>query len=266
MEFGINKFMNCKICNGQTENIFTQKVLSKYDVKYFSCIKCGYLCTEEPYWLEEAYKSPINLSDTGMLQRNIEFSKITSILLFSCFNRQGKFIDYAGGYGIFTRLMRDIGFDYFWYDPYCENLFAKNNEAGKNPAFQYELLTAFESFEHFINPLYEVEKMLSFSDNILFSTELIPASSTQFDNWWYFGFEHGQHISFYTITSLDYIAKKFGLKLMRFGNLFLFTRRNISKTALSFFYKLQLPIFLVLKKRMKSLTDADFQLSKRKGD
>lgn len=258
--------MKCKICSHDSGEVFSHLILGKNFVKFFQCGNCRYIFTEEPYWLEEAYKSPINLSDTGMLQRNIEFSKTTSILLFTCFNKHAKFIDYAGGYGIFTRLMRDIGFDYFWYDPYCENIFAKNIEASKKPENKYELLTAFESFEHFTNPLHEVEKMLCYSDNILFSTELIPAVIPKLENWWYFGFDHGQHISFYTLNSLEIIARKFGLKLMRFGNLFLCTRRNINKTALSFYYKLQLPMSLIVKKKMKSLTDTDFRYSKRKGD
>ncbi len=38
------------------------------------------------------------------------------------------FLDYAGGYGVFTRLMRDIGFDFYWHDPYTQNLFANGFE------------------------------------------------------------------------------------------------------------------------------------------
>jgi len=257
--------MKCKICTHEAGELFSHLVLEKYSVKFFQCSNCGYIFSEEPYWLEEAYKLSINISDTGILQRNIEFSKTTSTLLFTCFNRHAKFLDYAGGYGIFTRLMRDMGFDYFWYDPFCENIFAKYLEADKKTKEKYQLLTAFESFEHFVNPLYEVEKMLSFSENILFSTVLVPPQIAQLENWWYFGFEHGQHISFYSFASLEYLAQNFGLKLFRFGNLFLFTRKNISKIALSVFYKLRFPISLVRKKTMKSLTEYDLQFLKMKG-
>ena len=43
--------------------------MDKYDVKYFLCGNCGFVFTEEPYWLNEAYKSAINISDTGIVTR-----------------------------------------------------------------------------------------------------------------------------------------------------------------------------------------------------
>jgi hypothetical protein len=38
-------------------------------------------------------------------------------------------------------------------------------------------------------------------------TKKIPAP----DEWWYYGLEHGQHISFYTKKTLEYIAAKYDL-------------------------------------------------------
>ena len=67
--------MKCKICTQTTKQIFTAKILNKYDIKYYHCEYCGFLQTEEPYWLDEAYKDPITLTDTGYLQRNILLSK-----------------------------------------------------------------------------------------------------------------------------------------------------------------------------------------------
>jgi len=52
------------------------------------------------------------------MSRNISSSKITAVILFFLFKKFGKFLDFGGGYGIFTRLMRDIGFDFYWYDPH----------------------------------------------------------------------------------------------------------------------------------------------------
>ena len=108
------------------------------------------------------------------------------------------FLDYAGGYGVFTRLMRDIGFDFYWHDPYTQNLFANGFEDDLKSNSKFELLTAFEVFEHLVNPKEELEKMLRFSDTIVFSTELMPQEIPDPEEWWYYGFNHGQHISFYT--------------------------------------------------------------------
>jgi hypothetical protein len=89
--------MNCKICGNKAVEKFKAKILNKYEVKYFCCQNCGFLSTEEPYWLDEAYKSPINISDTGYLQRNINLSKKVVILLSLFFDKKRKFLDYAGG-------------------------------------------------------------------------------------------------------------------------------------------------------------------------
>ena len=108
--------MNCKICNAKTANIFDATILAKYNIKYFQCQNCGFLQTEEPYWLEESYRESINISDTGYMSRNIYLSRVSSVLIYLFFNRKARFIDYGGGYGVFVRLMRDIGFNFYWQD------------------------------------------------------------------------------------------------------------------------------------------------------
>ncbi|PKP48055.1 MAG: hypothetical protein CVT92_16440 [Bacteroidetes bacterium HGW-Bacteroidetes-1] len=139
--------MNCKICNQQAKHVFKAKVLKKYVINYFHCEQCGFLQTEEPYWFDEAYRESINVSDTGYMQRNINLSQKLTILLALFFDKKAKFLDYAGGYGVFTRIMRDIGFDFFWDDKYTKNLFAKGFEYQKE--WEYEAVTSFESLEHF---------------------------------------------------------------------------------------------------------------------
>ncbi len=248
--------INCKICGNQTKFAFSAKVLNKYDVKYFKCDKCGYLFTEQPFWLDEAYKSPINISDTGIMARNIYFSKIVSSILYFCFNKRAKFLDYAGGYGIFTRLMRDIGFDFYWHDDYTTNLLARGFEMKKDEN-KYELLTAFEVFEHLSDPVEEIKKMAELSDSILFSTVTLPQEIPSTD-WWYYGFEHGQHISFYSEKTLSTIAKKFGMNFYSLKNLFLFTKKKLSPLKLKLIYFT--PYFglsLFIRFRMQSLTDID---------
>lgn len=253
--------MKCKICSSDCNEAFSHIVLSKYDVKYFKCSSCDYLFTENPFWLEEAYKNPINLSDTGILKRNIFYSKLTSILLYLWFDKSAKFLDYAGGYGIFTRLMRDIGFDYYWHDDFTENLLSKGFEMKDD---KYELLTAFEVFEHFDNPVEEMKKMLAKSDNILFSTITIPNSIPSTD-WWYYGFEHGQHISFYSTKTFEKMAAILGLKYSNLGFLHLFSKTKKIKInpflmKLITFSGLDLIVRLV----MKSRKDSDHLLLKNK--
>ena len=260
--------MNCKICNHKIKNIFTAKILNKYDVKYYYCDHCGFLQTEEPYWLKEAYSNSISITDTGIMSRNIGSSKITAVVLYFLFKKFGKFLDYGGGYGIFTRLMRDIGFDFYWHDPHSTNLLARGFEIiSKN--CKYELVTAFEVFEHFAEPIKEIESMLQFSGSILFLTELSPSTLPKPGEWWYYALESGQHISFYSYRTLKYIAQKYNMNLCSNSkNYHLFTKnRKINNKLFSLLLKFRrFGLFFYVKKMMKSLTvdDMNFLISKMK--
>ena len=192
--------INCKICSSSIKHIFNSKVLDKYDVGYYQCINCGFIQTDEPHWLEEAYNSAITSLDLGLISRNVEYSDKISKLILNNFDINAKFLDYAGGYGMFTRLMRDKGFDYYHQDKFCVNLYAQNFELDDLPKkTKFEFVTAFEVFEHFNNPTEEIKKIFEHSDKIIFSTELQPDLKIEsVDDWWYFTPETGQHIAFYS--------------------------------------------------------------------
>lgn len=164
--------MKCKICQSSTCIFGETQILNKYPARYFRCQNCGFIQTEDSYWLEDAYSETITKSDIGLIGRNLQMAAHTKKLLLTCFEPKEKFIDYGGGYGMFVRMMRDQGFDFYRYDPLCKNMFAEGFDA--NPNANYTLLTAFEVFEHLSEPLAEIEKMLSFSRNLFFSTLLLP--------------------------------------------------------------------------------------------
>lgn len=208
--------MKCKICHNKTGTAFKHTVLRKYTACYLQCSNCGFLFAENPIWLNEAYSEAITESDTGLLSRNIELSRKISVLIYKLFNQNGKFLDYAGGYGVFTRLLRDAGFSFFHADPYTENIFAK--DFVWNTSISVDGITCLECFEHFVEPIQEIEKILDISKNVIFSTELIPTIIPP-TSWYYYGFEHGQHISFYTLKTLKLIADKFGVSFASSGNL-----------------------------------------------
>ena len=97
--------MQSKITGGDTTLLFTAKLLNQYDVKYYRCNQTGFIQTEDPYWLNEAYSSAITKLDVGLVYRNVELSDRVSKILVKYFNPNGTFLDYAGGYGLLTRLM-----------------------------------------------------------------------------------------------------------------------------------------------------------------
>jgi hypothetical protein len=179
------------------------------------------------FWIQEAYESAITDLDIGLVSRNIYYADIVAKVISKYFEASGKFLDYGGGYGMFVRLMRDKGFDFYRYDIYCQNLFAKYFDYKDLPANQkFNILTAFEVFEHLDNPVAEVEKMLSFSDNIVFSTELQPNQNVTPENWWYFIPETGQHIALYSAESLKILASRFNLNFHSYGSFHIFNSRS----------------------------------------
>lgn len=208
--------MPCRVCGQDSRYVFTTKVMKKHDVKYYVCDQCEFMQVEEPYWLDEAYASPINLTDTGIISRNLNYSVFVSVIISLLLDSQAKYLDYAGGYGIFTRLMRDLGYDFYWQDIYTTNLVARGFEYQPDMG-ELKALTAFETFEHFVTPMPEMEKMLEMSDTIIFSTNMRPELVPDPEEWWYYGREHGQHTALYTVNTLKFIAQKFGLTLYTNG-------------------------------------------------
>ncbi|WP_255427214.1 methyltransferase domain-containing protein [Sphaerospermopsis sp. LEGE 00249] len=241
----VESVQKCKVCNSDSHYFAKAKILQKYDVNYFQCSNCGFVQTEEPYWLDEAYSEAIAISDVGLVYRNNMMANITGKLLFNYFDHQAKFLDYGGGYGLFVRLMRDQGFDFYWFDKFCKNIFARGFELETTDKENLELITAFELFEHLTHPLQELEYIINLCPNLLFSTELLPEDNPTPDQWWYYTPHEGQHISIYTRKSLEVLASKYNLQLYTDGkSLHLLTKnRNLPNNLFEEIAKnnLQLP-------------------------
>lgn len=210
------KPIKCRVCGEKAEYKFEAEIMNgKHKVKYYFCPNCELTQVEEPYWLDEAYASPMNLTDVGVIRRNIRYSKMISVMFLFMFGREHKYLDYSGGYGIFTRLMRDLGFDFYWNDPYTQNLLARGFEYDEK--MPIKALTSFEVFEHMVDVKGDLEKMLKVSGNIFFSTQVTPDPLPEPKDWWYFGLEHGQHTALYRVRTFQYLAEKYGLEVYSNG-------------------------------------------------
>jgi hypothetical protein len=256
----------CPICQSALWPYLQTLVLRRYQVQYFRCAGCGFITTEPPYWLEEAYSEAITSLDIGLPHRNIQYAPVTEAVIRTWFNPSVSFMDFGGGYGLFVRLMRDRGFDFYWQDRYCENLFAKSFEATYPRSTPYALITAFEVLEHVPDPAATVAEMLTYGDSILFSTELQPTPHVAPANWWYFTPETGQHLSLYTETSLQRLADRLGLRLYTNGrSLHLFTRKKIQPAWFRLLTRPRLATIYnyVAPHRQRSLLDTDFDTLSR---
>ena len=206
--------MACKICGSAVRELFKRTIMNKYDVQYFQCTTCDFIQTETPFWLDEAYKNSLNIEDTGIIKRNLLMAKRTSVIISFLFDRKSQYLDYGGGTGLFVRLMRDYGYDFYWNDPYTENIFSRGFEGDISSTQQYRAVTTFECFEHFIDPRTEINKMLSLAPAIIFSTEIFTGNAPLPENWPYYYFSHGQHISLYSLKSLRILADVYNLQLL----------------------------------------------------
>jgi len=231
----IMPLLTCKICGSLSSNAFKALVLGKHEATYNYCEGCGFLCAENPHWLEEAYSSAIASTDTGLAARNVYIANKLAVFLYLLMGERGngRYVDIAGGYGMLTRLMRDIGFDYFWSDKYCQNLMANGfdytPEIGACSA-----VTAFEVLEHTEDPLSFIEESLKYgqTDTLIFTTELFNGKPPSPDQWRYYSFETGQHISFFQSRTLQILATKMELSFSTNGWLHIISKSKINGALL----------------------------------
>jgi hypothetical protein len=227
--------MKCNVCSSNAKYIFSATILQKHKAEYFHCAECGFLFAKEPFWLEEAYSSAIADADTGLVTRNIQMTRRLSCVLSLCCSNafSGRYVDIAGGYGMLTRMMRDVGFDFYWFDKYCENIFARGFDFS-NSKVGYDALTAVEVLEHVSDPIGFIEESLSFagSEMMIFTTELYEGDPPSPEGWWYYTFGTGQHISFYQERTFEFIAKKIGYNFVSVRGLHILSRKKVGKFSL----------------------------------
>lgn len=251
--------MKCKICTSDAKETLTHSVRHTHTAHYYLCPTCDFMFVSNPTWLAEAYAKPINTADVGYVTRNIFLSRKTLVLFMLIFKRTDMFLDYASGYGILPRIMRDYGLDFLWDDIYVPNLFAESFEYSKRPDAKISALTCFECFEHLPKPLEEISKMLAITETVFFSTLLKPAGICPSEDWIYYGFNHGQHVAFYSEKTMKYIARKHNLNFYTDGaNVHLLTKKMLPRfilRAVNLIVKLQLD--LLFRKSLTSKVSSD---------
>jgi hypothetical protein len=208
----VNFQNNCKICSSKSELLMSDHILNnKYKINYFVCLSCKCIYTETPYWLKESYSNVISSSDTGIMLRNSRNLEFVLNLIKKNFSSNIKVVDYGGGYGILTRMLRDHGIDAYWFDKFAENLLARGFEY--NSEDRVDLMLAFEVVEHSQDPLADIKKIMQKTDCFIFSTELITKLNyTSNYEWWYFGRDSGQHIFFPSYVTMLKISEIIGCK------------------------------------------------------
>ncbi len=199
-------------------------------VTYQRCEACCSVSLPGPDWLDEAYSSAINSLDVGLLERCVQLANVTTALITSERLRRGRFLDFAGGYGTLTRMMRDRGYDFRHMDAYCENVFARGYDGNLDD--RYDLVTAVEVLEHLVDPVEELRPVADRTDLLLVTTQILPEPAPAPGTWEYFAEDTGQHITFYTVPGLQALAAGLGMQVTTAGHLVhLLHRRPLRATT-----------------------------------
>jgi hypothetical protein len=216
----------CRLCGGETIFRWRKVVLLKYDVGYHECSSCGSIQTDPPYWLDEAYAIPGVHLDVGIANRTLQmWIAATSFLEEIGFPRTEQAVDYGAASGLFARLMRDAGFNFYAHDKYSDPFFVNYFTVDDMRAQHPRLITAFEVFEHLPDPGASIGALLDLgADAILFSTGFF---SDQGQEWQYLVPECGQHVFFYTERGLGYFAGRFGYDLLGVGRFHVLLKRGV---------------------------------------
>jgi Methyltransferase domain len=231
----------CRLCEGEAAHVFDGLVLGKYNVGYFQCGVCRCLQTESPYWLEESYSAG-NLADTdtGSVMRNLNCQAViyAAIRLLG-FAANASIVDFGGGAGLLTRLLRDQGFEARWFDSFACNTMAQGFEDdGGRP----DIVCSFEVAEHLVEPARELAVLFKRGARlVVIGTETFREQGPR---WWYLSPHSGQHVFFYSVEGMAYLAKKFGYHYERIGSSHFFTARPIGRLQGGLHWRLLTPLGL----------------------
>ncbi|HXN10947.1 MAG TPA: methyltransferase domain-containing protein [Steroidobacteraceae bacterium] len=214
---------HCRLCGGALAKRFDHLVLGRHRIDYLRCEACGSLQTEMPYWLTEAYDSPLAAIDTGAVERCLR-CQAAIVATARIFGLRGRVLDFGGGAGLLCRLLRDAGLDAWLCDKYAEPVYA--------PAFALPLsalhpggialLSAIEVFEHCADPASELGALFDLRPDVLFaSTEPYRGEGA---SWWYLNASAGQHVFFYTTQALVLLAQRHEYHYFGAGSFHVYSR------------------------------------------
>jgi len=197
----------CRMCEGPCTDIAHGSVL-EHEATYTRCQTCGSVQIDHPSWLDQAYSSAIAIQDVGLVTRCLSASELIATILTLEGQVGATGLDWAGGTGLLTRLMRDLGFPTVHYDPMAQNVHALAFEVSEPQPVTF--VTAVECIEHLLHPRQDLAPFVAAADYVFISTELVPEPAPLPDDWWYYSPESGQHITFASMRGLVAVATSWG--------------------------------------------------------
>jgi len=218
----------CKICGGTAQpfdlvdfNKTCDKTLYPSGLRgipvlYQKCGDCGFIFTDffddfsADEWRTHVYNDDYAKVDPDYDSKRPRSNVLKINILLIGRKNQIIGLDYGGGNGKTSALLREQGWVFDSYDPFGHTDMAPERLG------RYNFCSAMEVFEHSPNPMSSLqdilEKMASGRAMIVIGTDThdgIVSAQTRL-SWWYAAPRNG-HISLYSRRSIEILASKFGL-------------------------------------------------------
>jgi hypothetical protein len=113
----------CPICKSSANGLFIMTIQAENQVELNSCSKCEFAFYPDQNWINQSFSDVLNSLDAGAADRTVIAADYLGVMLKSQKLSHGKFLDYGGGYGLLSRIMRDRGFNFENFHPRTNPLF-----------------------------------------------------------------------------------------------------------------------------------------------
>ncbi len=222
------QLQTCPVCDGECwlfdqldfhrsceDRVGKSLPLSGVLVDYYLCGRCGFSFAPQfrtwtpEQFAEKIYNDEYVQFDPHYLDFRPRTNAATLIKNLGQHAQSIRHLDYGGGDGLLSRLLREAGWQSTSYDPYVDAVDVET--LGK-----FDYITAFEVFEHVpdVNRLMsDLGGLLAEGGIIMFTTMLSDGyiAVGQRLDWWYAAPRNG-HISLFSGKSLALLGKRYGLR------------------------------------------------------
>ncbi|MDM8533516.1 class I SAM-dependent methyltransferase [Clostridiaceae bacterium HSG29] len=212
----------CKICGSEClKHLYNEKS----NTNYYFCEVCEFVFQDDNEIVSlEKEKEIYDLHDNSFESKGYVdmFENFIDKAIKPFIQNKGNVLDFGSGPGpVLAKILENQGWNVKIFDPIYDD-----NDDYLN--YKYDLITSTEVFEHFSNPLKELEKiskLLNKNGVLAIMTILRPKTMDEFKEWWYI--RDVTHISFYSQKTLYLMGKIFGLKMVYNDNKRLITFKKL---------------------------------------